>query len=366
MAKYTYTDPEVTGITEYVSTMFGAPVINVELSGANYAVAFNDAIEQYSNYITRWAIRSHLANAMGLDNAQDFTMRWVSQDFEFTKSFSKAYSEQLNVGGEIPIYKSYFTLKKDKQEYFLPNDIVVNEVMWQEPPAISMYLIDPNNNPMWVNYEFGWGYMGHSFMYVTPVSFSIQLAQHTNMRYKTLRGDFSYLIRPSGADATRTGEDYTGSTKNTVNIFPIPDAGYDGRRVWYFYKNESDLNKYAAENPGEKVTNPGTIRFDELPYSAFNSASQYWVKQYTLATCKEMLGRIRGKFSELNIPDATVTMDGDSLLSEAQAEKEFLKESLKEQLESMDILTMLEGEADQAEAINRTLSFAPMPPPLIG
>lgn len=366
MAQYTISDAEITGITDFVSSMFGAPVINVELSGSHYVTAFNDAIEQYSNYITKWAVKSHMANALGLSSAQDFTMRWVSQDFEFTKSFSRAYSEQVNVGGEIPVYKDYFVLEEGKQEYYLPDDIVLNEVMWQEPPAIAMYMVDPNNNPMWVNYEFGWGYMGNSFNYITPVSFSIQLAQHTELRYRTLRGDFSYIVRPSGgADATRTGLDYTGQTRNTVVIYPVPTYNYHNNRVWYFYKNQSDLNKYASQTSGEKVSNPATIRFDEIPYSAFNSSSKHWVKQYTLATCKEILGRIRNKYSELPIPDATVTMDGDSLLSEAQQEKELLKEDLKVQLESMDVLTMLQGEADQADAINRTLSFTPMRP-LVG
>ena len=304
MAEYSATSAEVTGITEFVKSMFGYPVVNVELSANHYTYAFNNSIEEYSSYITQWAIKAHMANAMGLPSSQDFTARWVAQNFEFSKSFAKAYSEQINVGGEVPIYKSAFTISEGKQVYYLPDDIELNEVMWQAPPAINRYLIDPNNNPAWVNSEFGWGYMGTSLQYITPVYFTIQLANATEIRYRTLRGDFNYIVRPAGADATRTGEDYTGRTRNAVYLHPTPTADKDGDRIWYFYKRRDDLNSYSSLTSGTQVSNPGTIQMNEIPYSSFNSSAQRWVKQYTLASCKEILGRIRSKFSTMPIPDA--------------------------------------------------------------
>ena len=77
-------------------------------------------------------------------------------------------------------------------------------------------------------------------------------------------------------------------------------------------------------------------------------------------TCKEILGRIRSKFSELPIPDATVTLDGETLVAEAQSEKEQLYEYLKEELEKVDVGNMIEGDANNAENINRQLSYNPM------
>lgn len=362
MANYTATDPEVTGITEYVSSMFGSPVVNVELLSNHYVNNFNTAIEEYSAYITQWAIKANIANALGLDSATDFTQRWVAQNFEFAKSFARAYSEQVNVGGEIPIYRDFFILEEGKQIYYLPNDIVVQEVMWQEPPAITRYLVDPNNNPAWVNFEFGWGYMGHSYMYIVPAYFSIQLAQATEMRWKIWRGDYTYAIRPGGADSGRTNEtgDYSGQTINSVYIYPTPKGGAAGTKVWYFYKKKDELNLYSGQTLGSVVHNPGTIRMDEIPYSAFNSASQRWVKQYTYALCKETLGNIRSKFSEMPIPDATVTLDGELLRSEGMEKQEQLKEYLLNELEQMDIATLIENDANTAENINRQLSYNPL------
>lgn len=359
MANYSPTSPEVTGTTEYVSTMLGSPVVTVELAANQYAAAFNTAIEEYSHYITQWAIKSNIANALGLPNSTDFTQRWVSSLFEFGKQFARAYSEQVNAGGTVPIRKDYITLQHDKQVYYLPDDIVVNDVMWQEPPAINRYLIDPNNNPAWVNYEFGWGYMGYSYKFIVPVSFSIQLANATEMRMRTLRGDFSYAVRPAAEDANRVAPDVTGRTRNAVHIYPVPTESMAGCRVWYFYKTLADLNKYSGQSEAELVNNPGTIHMDEIPYSAFNSAGQRWVKNYSLAVAKEILGRIRSKFSELPIPDATITMDGESLVAEGKEAQEALKEYLHTELEAMDVYKLLEDSANAAENLNKQLSYTP-------
>ena len=359
MANYTYASTEVQSIKEYIDSMFGAPVVTVELSANHYTHAFNNAIEELSNFITQWAIRANIANSLGLPSAQDFTMRWVAQNFEFARSFSKAYSEQLNIGGDIPIYKDYFILEENKQVYYLPSSITLNEVLWQAEPTITRYLVDPNNNPAWVNYEFGWGYMGNSFNYIAPLHFQIQLANQTEMRWRIYRGDFDYITRPAGEDATRAAPDYTGKTPNAVYIYPVPQEKHAGTSVWYFYKNKSEENLYAQQAENSLVNNPGTIMMEEIPYMEFNSSSKRWVKQYTLATAKEILGRIRSKFGALPIPDAEVSLDGEALISEAIDEKDKLKEYLKEELEKIDVQALIESDADAAENINRQLSFNP-------
>jgi len=363
MAQYTINDSEVISIKDYVDAMFGAPVVSVELHDNHYVHAFNSSIEEYSNYINQWAVKSHIANALGLPSSQDFTLRWVSQNFEFAKSFSKAYSEQVNVGGQVPVRKDYIDLVTGKQNYYLPDNIEIIDVMWQEPASINRYLMDPNTNPTWVNQEFGWGYhVGDNYMslqYVAPVSFTIQLANANEVRFRTLRGDYSYSVRPAAADPTRSAPDYVGQTENNVTIYPPPGPEHQGTKVWYFYKLKDDLNAYANQETGDLVSNPGTMRIDEIPYDEFNSISQRWIKQYSLATCKEILGRIRSKFSELPIPDATVTLDGESLIDEAHTKQEQLKEQLLLDLEEMDIGKLIEADAEAAENINRSLSFTP-------
>lgn len=54
-----------------------------------------------------------------------------------------------------------------------------------------------------------------------------------------------------------------------------------------------------------------------------------WIKDYTLANCKYMLGEARSKFSTIAGPGGGTTLNGDSLKAEAQAEIEKLEKELE-------------------------------------
>ena len=53
--------------------------------------------------------------------------------------------------------------------------------------------------------------------------------------------------------------------------------------------------------------------------------SKQWIKDYTLAACKYMLGEARSKFATIAGPQGGSTLNGDTLKAEAQAEMEKLE-----------------------------------------
>ena len=53
--------------------------------------------------------------------------------------------------------------------------------------------------------------------------------------------------------------------------------------------------------------------------------AKQWLKDYTLASCKMMLGEARSKFATIAGPQGGSTLNGDSLKAEAQAEMEKLE-----------------------------------------
>ena len=58
--------------------------------------------------------------------------------------------------------------------------------------------------------------------------------------------------------------------------------------------------------------------------------AKQWIKDYTLATCKYMLGEARSKFATIAGPQGGSTLNGDSLKAEAQAEMEKLEKDVSE------------------------------------
>ena len=62
--------------------------------------------------------------------------------------------------------------------------------------------------------------------------------------------------------------------------------------------------------------------------------SRPWIQDYSLAQCKLMLGEARSLFSSLAGPQGGVTMNGEALKTEAQAEMERLDTELKNNVDA--------------------------------
>jgi hypothetical protein len=53
-----------------------------------------------------------------------------------------------------------------------------------------------------------------------------------------------------------------------------------------------------------------------------------WLKDYSLATCKLMLGEAREKFNQIASPQGGTSLNGTALKAEAKAEMEMLEQDL--------------------------------------
>lgn len=101
-----------------------------------------------------------------------------------------------------------------------------------------------------------------------------------------------------------------------------------------------------------------------MTWETLNKPGQNWVRKYFIATCKEALGRVRGKFGgNLKVPDSELSLEYDSLLTEGKDEKMKLIEELQTRLERLRPDKMLERRASEAENLNKTLSYRPFQGP---
>jgi len=98
-----------------------------------------------------------------------------------------------------------------------------------------------------------------------------------------------------------------------------------------------------------------------MSYTEINHAGKQWIRKYTLALAKELLGNIRSKYGSIPIPGGETNLDGDTLRNEASAEKETLVTQLREILEQTSRKAMMEAERDEAEALQEKLQKVPYP-----
>ena len=166
---------------------------------------------------------------------------------------------------------------------------------------------------------------------------------------------------------------------NKLRIFPVPKSA--GKlKIQYFKTSEKNsayvddsilINAEASNSGGVNGTGGGTsssgtttnlsnVNAQNLIYSEINSIGRQWIFKYTVATCKEMLAYIRGKYQTVPVPGAEVTMNAADLLADARDEKVFLVEDLKATMQSASLTNQLELAATQTKFINDTMQGIPM------
>ena len=96
-------------------------------------------------------------------------------------------------------------------------------------------------------------------------------------------------------------------------------------------------------------------------YERINSIGRQWIRQYCVAISTEQLGYIRSKFGNIPVPGAEVSLNGSDLITNGRADRDALKEKLKEMLETMTYDKLIEVSAARAENIQKQLKFVPMP-----
>ena len=109
------------------------------------------------------------------------------------------------------------------------------------------------------------------------------------------------------------------------------------------------------------VSGMHNVPFNNIKYQMVNSMGRQWIRQYTFALSKEVLGLVRSKFGSIPIPNGDLQLNGSDLLSQAQGEKEKLITSLREMLDSLTYDKLLESQAAETGNMQTILKTVPIP-----
>jgi len=346
-----------------VKHRLGAPLRKIELKDEMMDSLLVTSIQDYAHYVQNWLIESQWSSVIGLDVSNaDITRALITRTFDWEDSFTYAYSKivGLQVKGPWELKKDFIQLTRNQQTYTIPAGREVNEVLWLTPPYLNQATIDPFLG-VW-NFHFGADQVGLGALYVQPAFDVLLRAADRNIKQRILRSELTYKITggPNGTKhlhlmSVPGGRFDFGSSSININQF----------RVWYWYYDTTDRKKCLEENK-DIVKLPSDIPLNRLDWIDLNDPTKNWVRRYFTALCKETLGRVRGKFGgSLKVPESELTMDYSDLLSEGKEEQSKLIEEIREFLERLRNDKMLERKAQEAENLNKLLSFRPMQYPFL-
>ena len=364
-------------IATYVVQRLGYPMVDIELQDLNLYSCFEEAVTEYGHQLYTFQIRNNLIDLRGKSTGSSpINNVYIDDNYGIS---SQGTTGESGGGGDTDgdgyyydvnkLHTGSLKVKAGIQRYdlltasgsggtstisgSLPGTVTIHKIYHYSPAAINRYF-DPyagtgtGIQSLMQTFGFGNYSPGVNFM-LMPMYFDILKLQAIEMNDH---------IRKSGYHFEIINNRY-------LKLFPIPTNDYT------LHFEYTDSSGALTEDGGEDLTmNPETgtssslstitdisnVPYINPTYKYLNAPARQWIRKFTVALAKEMLGSVRGKYQSLPIPGDSTTLDYSRLLSEAADEKMKLIEMLREDLDTTTTKAQLEIKAD--ENLNRTLGLA--------
>ena len=348
-------------VANYCARKLGFPIMDVELQDTNLFTCFEEAVSVYSEELYQSKIKDNYLGLEGAPTGSQLNNIVVVPSLNSIVTIADNYGAQIGIGGTIEYYSGSLALTAsiqvyDMQQWAINNGhissgdrIVIQEVSYKGNPAVNQFY-DPYIGGS-INYQgatenFGWSSYSPGLNFTLfPVYWDIQRIQEIEMSNTVRRSWFSFEV-----------------TNNKLTILPKPET--NDMIIWIKYSKKSDFADPTKNSPyGNNqtlVTNPSNVPYGNITYIQINQPGKQWIFEYTLALASELLGLIRGKYTQVPAPGSEVTLNGADLISKGQAQQQALRERLRQDFEDMSRRAQLERKQSENQSISSTLSEVPM------
>jgi len=354
---------DIQSVTKWVAKRLGFPVLQLEIPSGSIYACFEESISEYSSHINNYNIKNWMWEQYGerqriSGSLSTGSLNPVIPTRGPSITLSEKYGQAVNMGGNVDLKKGFITISASKQDYDLQDvwasvsessqRIEVQRVFNHAPSSITRFY-DPyagtfDQRQLLDSFGFGNVSPGISFI-LKPISYDLARANAIETSDLVRKSAYSFEIH-----------------NNVLRIFPNPTSNDNGEKIYFEYYVKDDIrntNPVSASMQGG-VSDPSNVPYKFITYSSINAPGRQWIRKYTYALSKELLGIIRSKYSALPIPDAEITLDGEALKAEGREEKTQLLEELKEFLDSVSLTEKLKAEAEESNAQREVLAKAPL------
>ncbi len=348
-------------VAKFCALRLGYPIENVELQDVNFYAAFEEAVTVYSNELFAYKQREDYLSIEGSSYSYeetnvDFQDALITPNLQPIINLSQQYGTWAGVGGNVDWYSGSVAVTQSVQDYDLNewassvgltgSDVEIMRVFYEPLPPSFQFLGDMGYNgtamAMFGDTAGYTAYGANSFL-MMPLSYDMQAIQQVEMYRDVLFSNYTFQL-----------------INNKLRIFPIPDANDAGGRIWFEYMLKSDEYCVSVDVDPKKISNISQVPYRNVDYDSINSVGRAWIFEFTLALAKEMLGYVRGKYTQVPIPGAEVTLNQADLLASAEADKNKLIDRLREYFDQTSRQSLLERRSAESDARMNELDKVPM------
>lgn len=362
---------EADAMVTFVKRKLGDDVLSVELTRKEIWACFEEACCEYSRLIHETKITSELTNVLGLPkDGKDFTNKYSQSSLEFLLRKAEPYANESFVGGSYNATLGYLDLESNRQDYDIYSELKIAsgsnagsnvfdsiptgskgkmkivEIFHFEPLAAQTFLLNASNITNFLATNFNYeSYVNSTVFYVLPIFEDVLRRGMLESAFRVRRSNYSYEVL---------------GTK--LRIYPIPVSDLQVGRLYIKVMPPKDPYSPAfTDDALSGISGPNTFPLGNIPFTSINQPGRQWIRQYTLALARELLGLIRSKFQNIPIPNADLQLNGEALVSTGREDKEKLVTQMKEFLANLTHQKLLEADALAAENLQKQLRYIPMP-----
>jgi hypothetical protein len=340
-------------VADWCARKLGYPIMEVELQDINFFAAFEESVTEFSTQVNMSNAKDYMLTLQGTPTTNQLSQRVVTPNLGRTISMAKQYGSEAGSGGDVDYKKGYIELVGGQSEYDLTalwanvnesgSAIEIKRVYHDFTPAIVRYFdpyVGTGAGTQQMLDSFGWG------SYSPAVSFMVQPLYADLLRMQAI--ELNDTIRKST---------YSFELRNNkLKLFPTPTYPVS---MWFEYVVTADRNNPLKEPTGS-ISDLSNVPYSRIQFTNIKDIGLQWIYKYTLATAKEMLGLIRGKYSTVPIPGADITLNGIDLISQGREDKVALILELNTLLTSMTRQGQMEQETAIATSLSTQLSKVPL------
>jgi hypothetical protein len=342
---------------KFASQRLGYPLTEIELQDINFYTALEEAVTTYGNELYASQVADNLLSFQGnLSDIPSGNNELVQENLSNIVLLSNQYGTEAGVGGTVTYYTGSIFLQPGVQRYDLNSwaasqniagRIEIRRIFYESPPAITRYF-DPyagtGTGMMQMLDSFGWGSYSPAINFMLmPINYDLQKIQAIEFNDQIRKSQYTFEL-----------------VNNQLKIFPIPTGG--GIQILNFeYIKLNEANSPYVDRGGQNIiTNASNVPYENPTYTRINSVGRSWIFEYALAISKEMLGYVRGKYSQIPIPGSEISLNQSDLISAATSEKQALIERIRTYFDSTSRKSLLEKKAAESEAQRQTITNIPM------
>ena len=355
---------DIVSVTKWCAKRLGFPVLQLEIPSGSIYACFEESVNEYSQHINNYNIKNWMWEQYGEKSRISGSLSTgssnpVTPTLGPSVTLSDKYGQVAGLSETYDLKKGHITLSASNQDYDLQGlwadvsesgkRIEVHRVFNHAPSSITRFY-DPyagTFDQRQLLDAFGFGNVSPAISFVLkPISYDLARANAIETSDLVRKSAYSFELH-----------------NNNLRIFPKPVTGDTGEKIYFEYYVKDDIrntNNVSASLQGG-VSDPSNVPYKFITYNSINQPGRQWIRKYTYAVAKELLGIIRSKYSSMPIPDGEVTLDGEALKTEGREEKQQLLEELREFLESVSLTEKLKAEAEEANAQQEVLAKAPLP-----